>query len=103
MAVAMAVEFTNDAFAMDLIKELGTSGNYLMEDHTVVRCRDEFFRPDLSNQKMHNKWLETEPRDITQRAGKLLEKRLAAYEKPQMDPQLEKELIQYVKGRKHNA
>ena len=97
------VEFTDDAFAMDLIKELGTSGTYLMEEHTVVRCRDEFFIPDLSNLKMHNKWLEMEPRDITQRAGKLLEKRLAAYEKPQMDPQLEKELIQYVKGRKHNA
>ena len=97
------VEFTDDAFTMDLIKELGTSGNYLMQMHTVNRCRDEFFRPDLSNQKMHNKWLEMEPRDITQRAGKLLEKRLAAYEKPEMDLKLEKELIQYVKGRKHNA
>ncbi len=97
------VELTDDAFALDLIKALGTAGNYLMEDHTVVRCRDEFFRPDLSNQNMHNKWLEMERRDITQRAGNLLEKRLAAYEKPQMDLQLEKELIQYVKGRKHNA
>ena len=52
---------------------------------------------------MHNKWLEVEPRDITQRAGKLLEKRLAAYEKPQLDPKLEKDLIQYVKDRKHNT
>ena len=97
------VEFTDDAFAMDLIKELGTSGNYLMEDHTVVRCRDEFFIPDLSIRTMHNKWLEMEPRDITQRAAKLLEKRLAVYEKPQMDLELEKELIQYVEDRKHNA
>ena len=37
------VEFTDDAFAMDLIKELGTSGNYLMEDHTVVRCQGRIF------------------------------------------------------------
>jgi len=51
---------------------------------------------------MHSKWLEMESRDITQRAGKLLEKRLAEYEKPEMNPKLEKDLIQYVKDRKHN-
>jgi len=97
------VEFTDDAYAMDLIKELGTSGNYLMENHTVVRCRDEFFIPDLSIRATHDKWLEMKPRDIIQRAGKLLENRLAAYEKPQIDLKLEKDLIQYVKGRKHNT
>ena len=97
------VEFTDDAYAMDLIKELGTSGNYLMEDHTVVRCRDEFFIPDLSIRATHDKWLEMKPRNIIQRAGKLLENRLAAYEKPQIDLELEKDLIQYVEDRKHNT
>ena len=94
------VEFTDDAYAMDLIKELGTSGNYLMEMHTVERCRDEFFIPDLSIQTMHNKWLEMRPRDITQRAGKLLEERLTEYEKPDIDPDVEKRLVQYVNVRK---
>jgi trimethylamine--corrinoid protein Co-methyltransferase len=97
------VEFTEDAYAMDLIKELGTSGNYLIQMHTVNRCRDEFFRPDLSHQKVHNEWIEMEPRDITQRAGKLLKKRLAEYEKPEIDPQLEKDLVQYVGKRKHTT
>jgi trimethylamine--corrinoid protein Co-methyltransferase len=97
------VEFTDDAYAMDLIKELGTSGDYLMQIHTVNRCRDEFFRPDLSNQKMHSEWLAMEPRDITQRAGKLLKKRLTEYEKPEIDPQLEKDLVQYVRGRKQDT
>ena len=96
------IEFTQEAFAMDLIKQLGTSGNYLMEDHTVSRCRDEFFIPDLSNRGIHDKWLTMEPRDITARAGGLLAKRLAEYEKPDMDPKLEKKLIQYVEDRKHN-
>jgi trimethylamine:corrinoid methyltransferase-like protein len=43
------------------------------------------------------------PRDITQRAGKLLEKRLVDYVKPEIDPQLEKDLVQYVRKRKHNT
>ena len=97
------LEFTDDAYAMDLIKELGTSGEYLLQMHTVNRCRDEFFRPDLSNQKMHSDWFEMKPRDITQRAGKLLEKRLSEYEKPEIDPHLEKDLVQYVRKRKHNT
>lgn len=96
------VEFARATFAMDLIKQLGTSGNYLMEDHTVNRCRDEFFIPDLSNRSIHDKWLELETRDITARAQGLLASRLAEYEKPEMDPKLEQQLIRYVEDRKHN-
>jgi len=98
-----SVEFTDDAFAMDLIKELGTSSDYLLQMHTVNRCRDEFFHPDLSSQKMHTDWFEMKPREITQRAGVLLKKRLTEYEKPEIDPHLEKDLVQYVRKRKHNT
>jgi trimethylamine:corrinoid methyltransferase-like protein len=49
---------------------------------------------------LHNNWLAMEPREITARAGLLLEKRLAEYEKPSIDPALEKELIRYVQDRK---
>ena len=94
------IELTDDTFAFDLIKELGTTGNYLMEDHTVVRCRDEFFMPDLSVRTTHNQWLKMEPQDLSQRAGNLLEKRLTEYEKPDIDPDIEKRLVQYVNKRK---
>ena len=92
------VELTNDAF--DMIKEMGTAGNYLMEEHTVARCRDEFNIPDLSVRTVHNQWLEMVPRDLTQRAGNLLEQRLTEYEKPDIDPAIEKQLVQYVNQRK---
>jgi trimethylamine--corrinoid protein Co-methyltransferase len=94
------VEFTDDAFSMDMIKELGTSGNYLMEMHTLKRCRSEFFIPDLSIRTIHNKWLEMEPRDNVERAANILTKRFAEYEKPEIDPDIEKRLIQYVNKRK---
>ena len=94
------VELTEDAFAVGLIKEMGTSGNYLMQPHTLKRCRDEFFIPDLGIRTLHSNWLAMEPREITSRAGLLLEKRLAEYEKPPIDPTLEKELIRYVQDRK---
>jgi trimethylamine--corrinoid protein Co-methyltransferase len=97
------IEFSREAFAMNLIKQLGTSGNYLMEDHTVERCRDEFFMPDLSDRSNHENWLTLEPRDITTRASGLLAKRLAEYKKPEIDPNLERDLIQYVEDRKHDG
>jgi len=94
------LELTEEALALDLIKEMGTAGDYLMQDHTLNRCRTEFFLPDLGIRTLHNNWLEMEPREITARAGLLFEKRLAEYEKPQMDVKLEKKLVDYVKQRK---
>ena len=94
------LELTEEALALDLIKEMGTAGDYLMHDHTLNRCRTEFFLPDLGIRTLHNNWLEMEPREITARAGLLLEKRLAEYEKPQMDVKLDKKLVDYVKQRK---
>jgi trimethylamine--corrinoid protein Co-methyltransferase len=94
------VEFTEDAFAMDLIKEAGTSGNYLMQTHTLKRCRTEFFEPDLSTRTIHAKWEQMGVRDMDKRAGKVLESRLNSYEKPDIDPQLEQDLKQFVARRK---
>jgi len=94
------VEFTKDAFALNMIKRLGTSGNYLLEDHTVERCRDEFFIPDLSIRAIHSKWLEIHPKEVHARAGRLLAHRLARYEKPDIDPEVEKSLLSYINGKK---
>ena len=94
------LEITEDALALDLIKEMGTSADYLMQDHTLNRCRTEFFRPELGIRTLHDNWLEMEPREITTRAGLLLEKRLAEYEKPQMEIKLEEALVEYVTRRK---
>ncbi|MEN8243391.1 MAG: trimethylamine methyltransferase family protein [Thermodesulfobacteriota bacterium] len=94
------VEFTKEAFAMDLIKELSTSGNYLVQDHTLKRCRTEFFEPALSTRTNYDKWVHMEMRKMDNRAGKILESRLASFEKPDIDKMLEKDLIKYVEQRK---
>jgi len=96
------IELTDDAFALDLIKKMGMSGNYLLETHTVNRCRDEFFIPDLGIRTIHDKWLEMQPQDIASRAENLLTKRISEYKKPEIDLNLEKDLIQYVEARKHS-
>ncbi len=94
------IELTDDAFAMDLIKDLGTSGNYLMQPHTLERCRDEFFIPDLGIRTLHNSWLEMEHRNIAARARQLVDERLACYRKPDIDLSLVNDLTAYVAVRK---
>ncbi|MBW2482608.1 MAG: trimethylamine methyltransferase family protein, partial [Deltaproteobacteria bacterium] len=94
------LELTDDALALDLIRQMGTSGEYLMQDHTLNRCRTEFFIPDLGIRTLHNDWLEMAPREITARAGLLLEKRLAEYKKPAIDKELENRLVAYAEQRK---
>ena len=98
--VIQPLDWTEEAFALNLIKEMGATGNYLMADHTVERCRSEFLTSDLRIHCTHDKWLAMEPREITLRAGRILEKRLAAYTKPDMDPKLERDLIRYVNEKK---
>jgi trimethylamine--corrinoid protein Co-methyltransferase len=97
------IELTDDALAIDLIKEMGTSGNYLMQAHTLNRCRDEFFLPDLGIRTLHNNWLKMDHREITARAHLLVENRLAEYEKPEIDPSLENKLTKFVDARKKDA
>ncbi|MDM8541007.1 trimethylamine methyltransferase family protein [Desulfococcaceae bacterium HSG9] len=94
------VEFSKDAFAMDLIKEVGASGNYLMEDHTAKRCRTEFFEPVLSCRSIHTQWQEMELREMDQKAGRILENRLSTYKKPDINPILEQDLLKYLNQRK---
>ncbi|MBW2440611.1 MAG: trimethylamine methyltransferase family protein [Deltaproteobacteria bacterium] len=94
------LELTDDALALDLIRQMGTSGEYLMQDHTLNRCRTEFFIPDLGIRTLHNDWMEMAPREITARAGLLLEKRLAEYKKPAIDKELENRLVAYAEQRK---
>ncbi len=98
--LVLPIEFTEDAFAMDMIKRLGTSGEYLMEDHTALRCRSEFFTPALGIRAIHSKWIDMDPRDLSPRASNLLTKRLEGYVKPDIDPTVEKDLSAFVDHRK---
>ncbi len=94
------VEFSEEAFAIEAIKRLGTSGSYLMEDQTVLRCRSEFFTPQIGIRTTHANWMDMGHRDMSVRATNLLKKRLQEYEKPDMDPQMEKDLITFLNTRK---
>jgi trimethylamine:corrinoid methyltransferase-like protein len=85
---------------IDLIKRLGSEGNYLVENHTLTRCRNEFYIPELGMRKGYAQWREMEDKDIKDRAKHLVDVRLSSYEIPYIERMIIKQLNRYVDERK---
>lgn len=94
--VIKPVSFTKDDFALDLIHKLAVSGSYLTEDHTLQRCRSEFFLPKLNIRTEYDKWRQMENREMVARASLCIKDRIEAYQKPEIDTSTTIALKQYI-------
>jgi trimethylamine---corrinoid protein Co-methyltransferase len=90
---------TEETIDVETIKNVGIGGEYLTHPKTYQQFRN-LSQPHLFNRKDYDKWANEGHRPIDQVAGKELEKRLALYEKPPLDPQIEKAILDYVAKRK---
>lgn len=94
------MEVSDNTIGMDQIKRAGIGGSYLAFPETFSRFRKEIFIPNLASRSGYDHWASSGKKEIRQKAAEYKEKRLAAYEKPVMDPGLEEALIRFVKRRK---
>jgi trimethylamine--corrinoid protein Co-methyltransferase len=78
------------------IKTVGIGGQYLTQPQTLKRCRTEFYTTDFFNRQNHAGWKSAGSRRIDQTAARKVRQRLAAYEKPAIDNDVERELKAYV-------
>jgi len=92
---------TDDSIDIDVIKEVGIGGQYLTHPKTFQLCRTEFFMPTLMSRKNPDAWAKDGKKRIDQVAEDMVAQRLAAYEKPDIDPEIEKQLTQYVENKKN--
>ncbi|NOX32503.1 MAG: trimethylamine methyltransferase [Deltaproteobacteria bacterium] len=92
---------TDESIDIDMIKEVGIGGQYLTHPKTFRLCRTEFFMPSLMSRKNPDAWTRDGKKRIDQAAQDKVAQRLAAYEKPDIDPEIEKQLTQYVEKRKN--
>lgn len=56
LRMARGIEVTDETLALDLIKQVGFSGNYLAEAHTAARFRQELFIPRLYSREPYETW-----------------------------------------------
>jgi trimethylamine--corrinoid protein Co-methyltransferase len=98
--ILQPVSFTEDTFAVELVRKVGLSGSYLVEDHTLQRCRSEFFLPKLNTRMDHDKWRQMQYREMTVRASQCVKERIAAYQQPDLETSIIKALKQYTDSRR---
>ncbi len=91
---------TDEAIDLETIKKVGIGREYLTHPKTLELCRTEFFLPDLMNRQDYINWNGAGKRQLYEVAARILERRLALYQKPEIDPGIERALSQYVADRK---
>ncbi len=101
MVAAMLDPVVVDAETMpiDTIAEVGPGGHFFGTAHTQARYRDAFYRPLLSDWRNYETWDEAGRPTADQKAHRLADEFLAAYEPPPMDPEIRAELRAFVDRR----
>lgn len=92
------VEFNEETIDLETIREVGVGGEYLTHMSTFKHCRTEFYNAQVMQRGYYSTWESNGSRRVEEVARDRVAQRLAAYEKPAMDPAVEKALNDYVEN-----
>jgi len=96
--VHQGIAVDEGTLATDVIANVGPGGNYLMEMHTVERCRKEFWRPDLCDRGGLEAWMQGGRQDAVTRARARWRKLVAEHEDPPLDETTVRQLSEFVEA-----
>ena len=94
------LKVSDETIDLDTIKAVGIGGEYLTHPKTFEQCKTGFYLPNLVNRREYAGWQENGGKRIDEKVTMVLKNRLDSYVKPDIDPQLEKELSSYIDKRK---
>ena len=95
------ISVTPETLAYELIAKVGPGGNFLMEPHTVERCRTEFWQPALYSRDSLEAWVANGCLDSTHQARQRWQQLLAAHQDPPLDATTAHQLRSYVEEQAH--
>jgi trimethylamine--corrinoid protein Co-methyltransferase len=98
--LARGVSMDEDSQALDAIREVGPGGHYLGCDHTQRNFKSAFWKSDLLDYKPFETWEDEGARDTQTLASLRVEKMLADYQQPAMEPATAEALADYVARKK---
>lgn len=96
------IEISDESIDVQTIKEVGIGGQYLTQPKTFQLCRTEFYLTKLLNRQNHAGWMAAGGQSLAQAATARLGQRLAEYSKPDIEPEIETRLSDYVAQGKHS-
>ena len=97
---AAGVDMSANGQAMEAIREVGPGGHYLGCDHTQANFKSAFWKTEVLDYKPYETWEEEGARDTVQLAHVRVQKMLAEYQAPAMDPGIAEALAAYVARKK---
>ncbi len=86
------VEVNEDTLAIELSREVGISGSFLGQYHTLEHFQDEFFQPDILNRKVRENWKSLGSRTLAEVAEEKAKELLKNSVENDMDERQIKEL-----------
>ncbi len=98
--MAEGVPYDAEAQAMDALREVGPGGHFLGCAHTQANFQKAFWKSELLDYKPYETWSEEGARDTMTLAAARVEKLLADYQQPAMDPAIAEALAAYVAEKK---
>lgn len=95
-ALHRGIVISPETLAYDVIARVRPGGSYLMETHTVKRCRKEFWQPALCDRAGLEAWMQSGRQDAVARARKRWQKLVAEHEDPPMEETTARQLKAFV-------
>ncbi|MBC8507858.1 MAG: trimethylamine methyltransferase family protein [Anaerolineales bacterium] len=95
LRMARGIEVTDESLALDVIKKVGFTGNYLTEDHTFDLFRKELFIPKLFSREPYDAWEEGGHKLAIDHAKERAREILANHKPIELDPVITKELNRF--------
>ncbi|MEM9139688.1 MAG: trimethylamine methyltransferase family protein, partial [Pseudomonadota bacterium] len=99
-SVAQGIDISENAQAMDAIAEVGPGGHYLGCAHTQANFKDAFWRSNVLDYKPFETWASEGERDTATLAAARVDKMMAEYQAPEIDPGVDEALQAYMAERK---
>ncbi|MDZ7844141.1 MAG: trimethylamine methyltransferase family protein [Anaerolineales bacterium] len=94
-AATRPVEISEETLALDLIDELGPSGNYLASDHTYRHFREPFYS-SLADKRQYANWVEQGGTTMEERAADQVDEILRSHHPQPLPESVRDELAQIV-------
>jgi len=94
------LDLSEEARAMEAIREVGPGGHYLGCAHTQRNFKTAFYTSQLADNNSFEQWEAEGGRDLDQRATQAAKQLLARYEPPALDPAINEALLDFIARRK---
>ncbi len=91
------IDVTDDKLAVDVIKEVGSDGNYLAHEHTVKYMREEIWAPEILDRRNVGGWLEDPKTMVDNAKEKVREILLHAENRSPLDEHQKREVAKLLK------